>query len=89
MRAHGGTTGREGFVGFFLKCVSATINKEIIKRSPRGKEARAFLLEHSQISDIVVARFKNICLRSCRTQPQAPFCCPMCRVKSISQNEEC
>ena len=46
-------------MGFFLKCVSATINEEIIKRSPRGKEARALLLElqklePSQISDIPV-----------------------------------
>ena len=52
--------GREGFVGFFLKCVSATINEEIIKRSPRGREAQALLLElqklePSQISDIAVA----------------------------------
>ena len=47
-------------MGFFLKCVSATINEEIIKRSPRGKAARALLLElqklePSQISDIAVA----------------------------------
>ena len=47
-------------MGFFLKCVSATINEKIIKRSLRGKEARALLLELqklelSQISDIVVA----------------------------------
>ena len=41
-------------------CFSKTINEEIIKRSPRGKEALALLfelqkLEPSQISDIAVA----------------------------------
>lgn len=41
-------------------CFSKTINEEIIKRSPRGKEALALLfelqkLEPSQISDTAVA----------------------------------